>query len=285
MSIIESVFGFAEVFMVDPQHITINEEKLEEVADLIKSGERISFYKDKEDKEEIDFNVEIKLELLCSSINYCYWYGRSDVAPGGACSTLMYATVIDEFTNHNRIIDMKLLENIISKLSEHRFPLIEERAKHLVQTATRWDTFRMEMLKNKEEVKPLIDLMVKTFPGFARDMFLKRAVLFFTQLHRKFGWYSETIKDVPVPADYHLPNVLKYYGCLKYDSYLQDKIDNHDIITSWSLPECEIRAATILACKKLCELTEWTPPEIDTWLWTKKKECGTPFHLTITTDY
>ena len=127
--------------------------------------------------------------------------------------------------------------------------------------------------------------MVREFPGYASDMFLKRASLFFLQLNRKFGWYSETIKDLHIPADYQVPKMLRHFGVLEYNTFLSTQIQTYSLIPSGSLMECEIRAATIIASKRLAELTGWITPEIDTWFWTKRKECDDPFHLTITTDY
>jgi hypothetical protein len=62
-------------------------------------------------------------------------------------------------------------------------------------------------------------------------------------------------------------------------------VDTHQLIPKHSQIECEIRAATVLAGKKLQELTGWNASEIDAWLWLRRKEATKPFHLTITTDY
>ena len=52
-----------------------------------------------------------------------------------------------------------------------------------------------------------------------------------------------------------------------------------------SLEELQIRAATIVACTRLQQLTGWTIADVDTYLWTKRKMVDKPFHLTISTDY
>jgi hypothetical protein len=79
--------------------------------------------------------------------------------------------------------------------------------------------------------------------------------------------------------------MLQYYGILDYDEELQDAIESEQQIQKGSIAECEIRAATILACQQLCYETKWTTPQIDGYFWLRRKEVETPFHLTITSDY
>jgi hypothetical protein len=52
------------------------------------------------------------------------------------------------------------------------------------------------------------------------------------------------------------------------------------------LMEAQLRAASIVACRELCKLTDWNIADVDTWLWTKRKEFPySKIHLTRTTDY
>jgi hypothetical protein len=127
--------------------------------------------------------------------------------------------------------------------------------------------------------------MVSLFPGFASDMFLKRASLFFIQLFRRFGWFAEDLNNLHVPADYQVPKMLNHYGCIIYAEDLTDAIENNTIIEKHSQAECEIRAATVLAIKKLCDLTGWNVAEVDGYFFTRRHDATNPFHLTITTDY
>ncbi len=287
MRAINTVFKVSNLFMKDPKFVTISDENTEKVAKTMEEEGKIDFFskRDKEDYQELDFTNEIKLELLASSINYCYWYGSPNIRPSDSSSTLMYALLADNYSRNNRQINIKMLDGFVGDMAEARFPLIEERARHLVQTASSWENFVNTINGNKTDIGPLIDLMVRTFPGYASDMFLKRASLFFMQLSRKFEWFEETIKDLYIPADYQIPKMLKYFGVLEYNEYLSTKIQTYSLIPSGSLMECEIRAATILSCSKLSSLTGWLPTEVDTWLWLKRKECDAPFHLTITTNY
>ena len=90
---------------------------------------------------------------------------------------------------------------------------------------------------------------------------------------------------MPVPADYQIPKMLEGMGCINYNYILSEKIQNGELIPAGSIEECEIRAATMLAGKRLAELSGKTMCDIDTYLWLKRKEVDKPFHLTITTNY
>jgi hypothetical protein len=91
--------------------------------------------------------------------------------------------------------------------------------------------------------------------------------------------------NLHIPADYQVPKMLRRFQILSYQVYLQELIKNQVAIPKGSLEECSIRAATIIACKKIQEKTGYNVSEIDAYLWLKRKEVITPFHLTITTDY
>ena len=142
-------------------------------------------------------------------------------------------------------------------------------------------------MKNKDvnDVDFLMNIMVQLFPGYASDIFLKRACLFFAQLNRKFGWFEKDMYDLPVPADYQVPKMLEHHRILQYDVSLQQAIDDESQIPKGSLVECEIRAATIVACRQLGKETGWSMPQIDGYFWLRRKEATNPFHLTVTSDY
>lgn len=291
LNLITSVFSIAKDFMENPKYVELSNENIEKTAELMKKEGKIDFLsKEKEESlptedEGYNFEDEIKLELLASSINYCYWYGKSDIRPGGACSTLMYVLLVNEYNQNNRQIDVDLINNLVKKLTEYRFTLLEDRMVHLEEAFYFGIIFAKRLLLMKNNLHAMFNELVLGLPGFASDLFLKRACLFFMQLNRKFDWFSDSIGDLPVPADYHLPQMLRYFNCISYSSELGTIINENELIPKGSLMECEIRSATIMTCRKLAFLTGWTNTEIDTWFFTKRKECNDPFHLTITTDY
>lgn len=291
MSLINSVFNIASEFMEKPEHVKLNQENIEKLANDMKNSGKIDFLsKEKEESpatedEGYNFEDEVKLELLASSINYCYWYGKHNIRPGKACATLMYALLVNEYNQNNRIVDVDMINKLGKTLAEYRFPLLEDRIVHLDEAHYFGITFAKRLVLMKNDLSTMFDELVLGMPGFASDLFLKRTSLFFMQLNRKFSWFNEEIGELFVPADYHLPQLLKHFGCLEYSTELSLAIQTDSLIPKGSLMECEIRAATIMSCRKLAFLAEWTNVDVDTWLFTKRKECDDPFHLTITTDY
>ena len=155
-----------------------------------------------------------------------------------------------------------------------------------METTFVFDRMAVDIIEEDgKDAKFIVSLIVEGLPGFASDIFLKRASLFCMQLNRKFGWYKDTINELPVPADYQVPKMLEFYGGIIYSEKLSRLIMNEELIPKGSLMECEIRAATIIACKTISDWIGWTSQEIDSWLWLRIKEFDRPFHLTITTDY
>jgi hypothetical protein len=130
----------------------------------------------------------------------------------------------------------------------------------------------------------VLDFLVKNIPGYASDLFLKRAQLFIMQLHRKLGILD--VDKLTVPADYHIPRILRSAGCISYSGSLVDKISNQEIIPKGSHYETCIRATAIIACDYIAEKLGITPMQVDDILWQKRREFTIyPFHLTVTTDY
>ena len=286
MNLVESVFETAEKFMDNSTYVDINESELSLVANDMK------LEKPKDFPKQIDQSDVFKtclLELVGDSINYCYWYGSSYVRPLGASSGKMFELVEIAFKNYNLkggvySID-RCLDDLIKLLSLERFPLLEERIKHLNELRLNGQKFINTIINHENDVDYFMRSMVQIFPGYASDIFLKRACLFFAQLNRKFGWFEEDMKNMPIPADYQVPKMLQHHGILIYDDDLDEAILNEITIPKGSLAECEIRAASIIACRELCRTTGWTMPQVDGYFWLRRKEATNPFHLTVTSDY
>jgi hypothetical protein len=313
MNFIKSVNQIAIdlLFLPPPmrQHTKINEEQLLRLSEEMNDQGKVNFFS-KEPQEVAEKKNELAIvlrELVASSINYCYWYGNSLIRPNGANSNGMYNLVdaaladfrkkgwmdADAHPNYIEKVFKVSMEYLIELLSTQRYPLLEERKRHLLELTERGTQHcgkaiifaRYVVLNKDKHGEELLEELVRNFTGFASDTFLKRASLFFIQLNRQLDWFGDLVNDLFVPADYQLPKVLEYFGVIEYSNILSNKIQEGELIERGSLMECQLRAATILACKKLRKLTGWNVAEIDTWLWTKRKLPKTKFHLTYTTDY
>ena len=288
MNLSESVYEISRSFIEDSRFVDLDFEQIERIAEEMKEHGAPKFPLPQED----DVYKGVLLELVAASVNYCYWYGKSAVRPFSAGSTKMYDLLMASFNDykfgHTDFSFKDAIKSFSITLSQNRFPLLEERIKHLEELITEDAIqFVIGTIDNKDRtsVQDSMKILVSLYPGFASDIFLKRASLFYIQLFRRFGWFSDDLQTLHVPADYQVPKMLNDFGCIQYDFSLQTAIDNSDLIPKGSLAECEIRAATVLAIKKLCELTGWNVAEVDGYFFLKRYESQSPFHLTITTDY
>lgn len=284
MNLSESVFEISEMFMTDPEYVEMNKPTIEYIADIMLETGKTKFKLP--DIEDIYKGV--MLELVASSVNYCYWYGKSTIRPLGANSTKMYNLLLLAFENYDEPDNFQdCIHNFSILLSQNRFPLLEERIKHLEELVKyNAEEFVNEIIsRNTMSANEVMLLLISMFPGFASDIFLKRASLFIIELFRRFGWFSNDLKKIHVPPDYQVPKMLNSVGCISYNYSLQTTINNNELISKGSVAECEIRAATVLTIKKLCELTDWNVAEVDAYFFLRRYESTDPFHLTITTDY
>lgn len=286
MNIVKSVYEISEQFMKKPSEVEINYDQIERIGKEMLKGEKIEFPLPHTE----DPYKAVLIELVASSINYCYWYGTSSVRPNGSSSTFLYECIANAFFDYiekDRTHFNVCLTRLINLLISGRFPLVEERMYHLNQLRLSAETFAEKVMENKD-IEDLNDLMLELitlFPGFGSDIFLKRTFLFFMQMNRRFGWFKESLNNMPVAADYQVPKVLEHFKCISYCPELKKQIVFDKLIPKGSIEECEIRSATVLTCKKLCEISGWNIAEVDGYFWLKRHEVTEKFHLTITTDY
>ncbi len=288
MNLVENVYEIAESFIEDANEVKINNKQIEQISkDMLSHGPITFPFPNSEDTYKT-----VLLELVAASINYCYWYGKSTIRPNNVNSTFMYENLMNAFFNYksenNQLFNI-CITRFINLLIINRFPLVEERMWHLNQLRQSGEAFArniVEEFKNDtDDINEPMKALITMFPGFASDIFLKRASLFFIQLNRRYGWYKDAVKKLHVPADYQVPKMLEYFGCISYSKSLKHTIKTNKLIAKNSIEECEIRSATILTVKKLCELTGWGVSEVDGYFFLRRHEVTNPFHLCITTDY
>ena len=261
--IIKGVFDMAELALsTEPYHVTINSMKVEELGALMSDNGPISFYKEETENKRNETRVifDIIKELVACSINYCYWYGSYDIRPNSVSSTSMYRDVERCFDIDNQaLLFEKRIDNLIQTLSIHRYSLLEHRKRHLLDLCNgrKAEEFASMVNSKKWTGERLLHELVEMFPGFASDIFLKRASLFFIQLYRKHGRFENLIQKIFVPSDYQVPKVLRYFGCIEYSNKLTHMINNSILINKHSLEEIQIRAANISVCKDLQNITGW----------------------------
>ncbi len=295
----------------NPRYVAIDEAAIEPIADQMRTLQRnrtalVPAWM-KMHSAIGQASVLILYELMANAVNYKYWYAHGNCRPGGANAIMMYK-LLDAACEGCRCGDTPTAatdgtrwelasETFAQSMMFHRFPLAAERASHLREVAASWSQFVPELAAAVASGETgLIDFFMQRllclFPGYAQDIFLKRASLFFMQLHRRMGWFADDISILPVPADYQVPKVLRQMGILKYGPELTRRIRDRELIPSGSLMEAEIRASTIVAGDRLAALSGRSTSDVDFDLWAMRdayppdrQSVTDGFHLTNTTDY
>lgn len=310
---IGDVFDLAYEITGKAKHVKINEERLKAVSQEMRKTPLVEKQVDEKPYKGripgLDSNEArdmILKELVADSVNYCYWIYDSDIRPNGAGSNKMRELLdesFDPFLARVSDTDFELqIRNFQNAMMLNRFPLMDKRAQHLkalcrspiTQPATGRYAYRASMNVARTLVELicmgdinfefLFNCLIKEIDGFGDDPFLKRASLFFLQLNRILGLFENEVQYFPLPADYQVPKLMRYHGILQYG--ILDHMIQHGMHLRENEPlDMEIRAATIIAGRNLCTLTEWPASDVDGWFFIRRKECKDPFHLCITSNY
>jgi len=252
---------------------------------------------------------DIQQVFLIDSINFCFWaekdkpkwlveYPTGKKASGGWYSlTKVFERALDEKIP---ILDVDYLLNLNEKEARHLFrggnnievPLFKERLKCLKDSAKvlkgKYSSEFINVLKRAEnDAVKLIEIVCKDFKYF-RDPFLKRAQILPKDLSYLKGIKIKNLDELTAFADYRLPQVLRHYNVLIYDTKLARKIDNYVLIKAGSGEETEIRAATVWACELLKKKLNTNAGNIDNGLWLLSQDLKTtmlPHHRTYTIFY
>lgn len=309
-NLIEGVWSLANEFVNNAELVTISDGEISSAAKAVMNWKE-ALYANRASRcalwgypkciDPLKSNAMRNLflyELIANSVNYCFWYGRHNIRPNGSDSTKMYKLLDESFdkleelkkiaTLDSRQENEIIINTFIEKLSRARFPLIDHRVRHLNEILNRSDLLSVvdiEVQRNSYNAEDWLDYLITSFLGYSKDLFLKRAFLFIMQMYRRCGIFEKEVSKVLVPADYHIPKMLRWLGCIEYNNSLAFTVDNDVVMAEDCSAECEIRAATIVACKRIADLADCTCEEVDTYLFGMRHQCRDAFHLTVTTNY
>lgn len=290
--------------MDNPIHVELDEAALRELAEEIHQqpspghwGTPVLAARGLTESETVIY------DLMSCAVDYCFWYGRAHIRPNEASAVKMYDLLNEAFNawvvgdqpdfpcRPNLSPNGRLLWHFVALMAENQFPLMADRTRHVLELEPAMTVIPALLMESAlgpstgDRLHDLLSLLMRNCPGFAEDLFFKRALLFFMQLNRRLGWFEAEIHNLPIPADYQIPRVLRDRGVLRYSQSLSMKVNIGELIPPGSSEECEIRAASILACDRISELSGWTTSAVDYYLWTIRNTCKDPFHLTVTPNY
>lgn len=260
--------------------------------------------------------------LVLDALNFCFWpdKGQSrwsieyheEILNGYWAEAAALKRAAEEDIP---LWDAQYLSTISNETIAHIFrgngiiPLLEQRASHAREVGrVLLEHYNGQFVHAIEQAEcstiKLVNLLVRDFPSF-RDIatyrthavkFLKRAQICVADLYNAFGGQQwgrfADLEQLTIFADYKLPQVLRHYHVLEYDSTLAQRVDNQELLPAESEEEVEIRAATIWACefvrRKLQERGyTMTATEVDQRLWSMGQESTEmrPYHRTRTIYY
>ena len=287
--LVDNLRSVAYSIFEDSKHVVIQDHNLNSVAKIISDYGNDKSLEASRELGFVDRYNTVLMELIANSINYCYWYGYCRMRPGKSSSTTMYQ-ILKEAMEESKTIDGHIstivCKRFIDKLVINRFPLLSERRQHLMEIFSDTSGLRgfCESILNCTSCLDALSKIVFYAPGFASDIFLKRAQLFCMQIEKELHLFDD-IEFLTVAADYKLPAILRQFGILKYEKMLAYRVDSEELLPKQSREEVEIRSATIVVCDKLAEMSGTSCMVVDDFLWDNKKFATKPFHLTVTTDY
>lgn len=131
------------------------------------------------------------------------------------------------------------------------------------------------------------NLVAEQFPLAYGDPVLKKAQLALSEVWVNLDASAPgaAVCDLTAFADYQIPNILRAMGVLHYSEALAEKIENFQEIPYGSDEEKAIRGASLIAVEEIAKQAGVPVAAVDHYLWMRRKEAATPFHLTFTTAY
>lgn len=249
-----------------------------------------------------EWKTHIGLALALNSINYQFWdlnaegqfvryrfeniegamgmrtaFERAWADPNSPLSAARQGTPVTLESIHQVFGDIPAAESRVAILNEILLPpKLEQVSAQILEAIEASGTVNTELAK----------IAADAFPLAYGDPVLKKAQLAVSEVWVKAETAGQGIGcDLTAFADYQIPNILRAMGVLTYAPDLAQAIDTLQPIAYDSPDERAIRAASLIAVEKIAEQAGVPVAAVDHYLWMRRKEASTSFHLTFTTAY
>ena len=274
-------------------------------------------------KYDWDLTNLLQLIFFFNSMVFCFWAEKDKpkwtIKVGGEeldGAVALFRTLEERlhedtnFLNVGKISSMSLPDFKKMFKGNVEIPLLKERYDTFLKTSQilerKFNGKFTEILKQSgSNSSKMLALITENFSTFEDDSLYKGEKVYFqkrTQLQVKMvndallSKKLKCLKDLDVLtafADYKVPQILRYFGMIKYHKDLAEKVDNFVLIEKDSIMENEIRIATVWAAELIRQevakkYPEVTASHIDSYLWNKAQSIKTdilPYHRTYTTAY
>ncbi|XP_064632791.1 queuosine 5'-phosphate N-glycosylase/hydrolase-like [Lineus longissimus] len=313
--------------------ITIDYARVAEVAvQLLESLKRKEFgiksFKEHELNPKVMDEAAVEWIFVCDLLNFSFWSedqskkyvvkykGKEFTGYWSMCAAMRRAS--DEgipitCPSYYANVTRQQLSHIFRSDSEHEIPMFEERLQCLHQAGKclveKYNGKFTNCLKQcNQSARQMIDSVPTDFPSFydvttfqgQKVGIFKRMQILIADIWCCFegqglGTFDD-IDTITMFADYRIPQILNYFGILKYSSSLMNKINKGAMFQTGDRDEVEIRGcsiwATELLTQKLKDLMKKDPSMsdvvlntilVDNYLWDYRREHDTetsvvPFH-------
>lgn len=246
----------------------------------------------------VDLQSAAQFAIAMNSINYMFW-SKSESGEfvryqnNGAIGALAMTDAFKQaWEDPNSAISAARngkplsAKDVLAVFGEIPDPVGRAEILNEVLVGSSLQNISQEIAQRNEFNTELASRLAQSFPKAYGDEVLKKSQLAVSAIWREArirGFEGDC--DLTAFADYQIPNVLRALGILKYSDNLANKIDQGSIIEEHSPEEKAIRSASILAIEELAKSQGVSVADVDFWIWLKRKEPQTPFHLTYTTAY
>lgn len=291
------------------QHVKINYEKVDE---LIKNTDfsKIKYWLGANPFGimDMDINDILNFLLIYHTIgDYCFWgdpkweintiIGKQDGSYAMIYLILQRFRITQSFNMDYEEFKAFLQGNVEIPLLKERFACLKEMNAFL----KKYDKPFSEIIKKMHEDSKLLEFLINNLPFFedissynGHDVyFYKRAQLLTSDILHAL----EAKTDIPVDyshligcADYKIPQVMRCYGMLEYDSNLASKVDSKIELPENTPEEIEIRASDLAIINYIYEKLggKVSKMEINDFIWLlgqDKTQMTKPYHRTLTKHY
>ena len=324
LNIPASVWDSADFVVSNARDVSINETNLDALA--VKVRQR--FAQGFDNVEEAfgstnDLIKDVNLVFFETAANFCFWsqdvsekwmFDHAGNISGGwyGLRNAFAAALADNIPVHDATFMSQLNIPQASKIfkghDNRQIPLLEWRVNNIKEAAT------FLLREHHGSAYNFVESCNFDAPTIAREItialssyrdgawyknrwvwILKRAQILpgdLSQLTQKYPEFVIHNKDqLTIFADYRLPQVFRHYGVMEYSLSLSETVDHKELIPNGSQEEIEIRAATLVACKKLGKIChDMTLADIDVSLWLLSQDSRgsndmKPHHMTVSYYY
>ena len=227
-----------------------------------------------------------------ASLQYCFFIGNAQIRFDGIDS-FWVMSMLDDVFKQQEVVSVedicKTKEGIVDALIASNITLLHSRVQTVEEVFEKLD---FEMYSNAYVDVNVAIGQLKKLICFKQDIFFKKGLFavmitgrMLPELKVLYPAYKAELHQLPVPADYQIPKMLRHYGLITFSDELASLVDNSIPLQENSEMELNIRAATVLACEMLAQGNACSVDVVDAYLFMKREECDALHHLCVTEFY